>query len=94
MPHFPVGEQSNGMKNDSDPLYSPLGTYGVRVNADSRLPDVIEKPVNLLRKSRQVSPDGFPDNLQIDTEITMRHAIAHGVNQRPWDISVLGGESR
>lgn len=82
------------MKNDSDHLYSPLGTYGFRVNADSRLPDSIEKPVNLLRKSRQVSLDGFPDNLQIDTEITMRHAIAHGVNQRPWNISVLGGESR
>ena len=38
--------------------------------------------------------NGFPDDLQIDTEVTMRRTIAHGVNQRPRDIGMPGGEIR
>ena len=49
---------------------------------------------NRIRQFRQVSLNGSPDDFEIDLEVTMRDAVAHGVDNRPGNFGMLGGKVR
>lgn len=49
---------------------------------------------NRIGQFRQVSLNGSPDDFKIDLEITMRDAVAHGVDNRPGNLGMLSGKVR
>ena len=55
---------------------------------------VVQERANLHGEFRQILMNSFPDDLQIDAKVAVGHTIAHGLNQRPRDISMSGGEIR